>query len=454
MNARIHIFVAACACGLSVPPPVCAGPAPGDSVSSPVVTEDINPSLKSPITLVARDASLSEVLKVLSERSGMNFVAGEGVHREKITIILNKTPLDEAINLLVRAAGLSYEIIGNSVLIAEPGKLKEEVGQSGYVVELKYARAAEVAGMLQDLTKNVKTDHGGNRLICYTSPRVINEVERIVRSIDHPHVLVMLETRLIEVCLDDLERHGVNWGELSPLQTGISHPGGRLSDGFKASRWLQLPLDINVTLDMLLQNGNAKLLMDSKLTTTNNREASLHIGDVIPYVVQSYNLSASGGVNQQVMKEEVGVIVKMTPHINDEGQVTLALEPEVSSITGWKGANADIPLVRVRKTKTTVRVADGQTIFLAGLLSEESTTEVKKLPGFGQLPLLGPLFQHERDETRKTNLIIEITPRIIRDPKELEMHTKALEEMQGGDDAREEPGAKGRRSGRRRRRAR
>jgi len=391
---------------------------------SPIVTENENPRLKSPITLWARESSLSEVLKVLSERSGMNFVAGEGVHREKITIILNKTPLDEAINLLVRAAGLSYEIIGNSVLIAEPGKLKEEVGQSGYVVELKYARAEEVASMLSDLTKNVKIDQGGNRLICYTSPRVIREIERIVQSIDHPHTLVMLETRLIEVTLNDLDKYGINWGDLAPLESGVRYTGGPVTENFQIKNWYQMPIDFNVTLDMLIEEGDARVLMDSKLTTTNNREASLHIGEKIPYVIQSYNLTSTGGANQQVEKEEVGVIVKMTPHINEEGQITLSLEPEVSSITGWKGPNADIPLVKIRKTSTTVRVEDGQPILLAGLLSEEKTNEQKKLPVLGQIPLLGMLFQHTREEVRRSNLIIEITPRIIKDASEIKFGAK------------------------------
>jgi general secretion pathway protein D len=170
---------------------------------------------------------------------------------------------------------------------------------------------------------------------------------------------------------------------------------------------------------MLIENGDARILMDSKLTTTNNREARLHIGDKIPYVIQSYNLSAAGGVNQQVMKEEVGVIIKMTPHINEEGQITLALEPEVSSISGWKGSNADIPLVRVRKTSTTVRVEDGQPILLAGLISEDKTTTVHQVPVLGQIPIIGLLFQHKRDEVRRTNLIIEITPHIIKNPADI-----------------------------------
>lgn len=388
---------------------------------SPIVTRQSNPRLKSPVNLLAKDASLSEILKVLSERSGMNFVAGSGVQREKITIILNKTPLDEAINLLVRASGLSYEIIGNSVLIAEPEKLKDEIGQSAYVVKLKYAKAAEVARMLSDLTKNVKIDEGGNYLVCFTSPRVILEIEKIVRSIDFAHILILLETRLIEVSLDKLDQYGVNWSSFSPLQAKIQSPGGSLTSGFGADRWTKLPIDFNFMLDMLLTNGSARVLMDSKLTTTNNREASLHIGEVVPYEVQTYTPGVAGGASQTIQKEEVGVKVTVTPHINEENQITLTIAPEVSSIIGWKGQNADLPLVRVRKTNTTIRVENQQTIFIAGLLSEDETTTQSRLPILGQIPLIGRLFTHTRHDVVKKNLVIEITPKIIHNSSELSL---------------------------------
>lgn len=390
-------------------------------VYSPIVTENQNPGLEAPITLWAKDASLSEVLKVLSERSNMNFVAGEGVHREKITIILDKTPLAEAINLLVRAAGLSYEIIGNSVLIAEPGKLKEEVGQSGYVIELKYASADEVASMLGDITKNIKVDRGGNRLICFTSPRVINEIEQVVKSVDKPNLLVLLDTRVIEVSMDDLDEYGISWGSVSPLQGGLTRPEVALEDAFDAGNWNLMETSVNVTLDLLLQEGDAQLLMNSKLTTTNNRSANLHIGEIIPYTIQSYNLGASGGENYEIQKEEVGVKINMLPHINEDKQITLTLEPEISSIAGWKGPNNDIPLVRIRKTKTTIRVEDKQTIFIAGLIAEEKSEEIQKVPVLGQIPLIGLLFQHKNEVVTKKNLIIEVTPKIIYDPDELKV---------------------------------
>ncbi|KMQ50781.1 General secretion pathway protein D [Chitinispirillum alkaliphilum] len=386
--------------------------------NSPIINRESNPLLKSPISLVAKDANLSEVLRVLSDRSGMNFVAGEGVNRERITIMLNNTPLDEAINLLVRAAGLSYEIIGNSVLIAEPGNLETEIGLSSYVVNLKYANAREVAEMLSDLTQSIKVDEGGNKLICYTSPRVILEIERIVNAIDQPHILVLLETRLIEVAMDRLDQYGINWSNLSPIQAGIRYPEAELTDGFDLNNWVRLPINFNVTLDMLLQTGDARLLMDSKLTTTNNREASLHIGEIIPYVIQTYNLT-SAGVNQQIQREEVGVLITMTPQVNEEDQITLIMEPEVSNIAGWRGQNADIPLIRVRKTNTTVRVENGQPIFLAGLLSEEKSVEIRKLPVLGSVPLLGFLFQNRRTTLSKKNLIIEVVPHIIKHPSEI-----------------------------------
>lgn len=400
--------------------PAPSSPLTVRSTESPIVSENTDERLKTPISLTAQDALLPDVLRVLSQRSRMNFVSGEGVRAEKITIILDRTPLDEAVDLIVRAAGLSYEIIGNSILIAAPDKLKEEVGRSAYVIRLKYANAVEVARFLGDLTKNIKVDEGGNKLVVYTSPHVITEIERIVKSIDHPNVQVMLETRLMEVSIDKLLQYGIDWSNFTPISTGVGHPITPLLQGYSANEMVLQPLNINLILNLLGQRGDARVLMDSKLATTNNRQASLHIGEIIPYVVQSYNLSAGGGgANQQVQKEEVGVKLTMTPQVNDDKEITMIIEPEVSSIVGFKGQNQDIPLVRVRKTKTSVRVKDGQTIFIAGLISEEKTQEVRKLPLLGDIPLLGRLFQQRKDTFRKSNLILEITPRIVTDPSML-----------------------------------
>jgi type II secretory pathway component GspD/PulD (secretin) len=308
------------------------------------------------------------------------------------------------------------------VLIAEADKLKGEVGQQGYVVALKYAEAEETANLLGDLTKFIKVDKGGNRLVCYTSPRVINEIERIVKSIDHPHILVMLDTRIIEVSLDKMNQYGLNWSGILPLKSGLTHPTVSLDRGYNRHDFELQQLSFNATLDMMITNNDARILMNSKITTTNNREASLHIGDVIPYTIQAYNMGGvGGGASMNVQKENVGVLLTMTPHVNERNQVTLQLEPEVSNIVGWVGTNADMPQTRVRKAKTTVRVEDGQTIFLAGLLDEEKTIVTSKLPVLGDIPLIGRIFQHKTENITKKNLIIEVTPKILHDSTTVEM---------------------------------
>lgn len=407
MKSITNLSVLALACGISL----SWGQA--KQTDSPITSQMDNPNLKVPITLRAANANLSEVLMVLSERSGMNFVAANDVTRDSVSIILNATPLQEAVDMLVRAAGLSYEISGNSVLIAESGKLKDEVGQSSYVIELKYANAVEVAKMLSDITKNIKIDDGGNRLVVFTSPRIIGEIERIVKSIDHPHILVQLETRLIEVSQDDGEKMGVNWATFSPITMPLAHDGS-----FKLNNFSQGPTNLSLTLDALIKNGDARLLSNSKLMTTNNRQASLHIGDVVPYSVRQVNVASGNAGTVTNEEKEVGVKLVMTPHINEENQVTLNIEPEVSTIVAFVGANQDLPQTRVRKANTTVRVQDGQTIFIAGLFSEDESEVTEKLPFFGDIPLIGSLFTHKSIKKVKSNLIIEITPRIIRNTSE------------------------------------
>jgi type II secretory pathway component GspD/PulD (secretin) len=122
-----------------------------------------------------------------------------------------------------------------------------------------------------------------------------------------------------------------------------------------------------------------------------------------------------------IQKENVGVLLTMTPHVNEKNQVTLQLEPEVSNIVGWVGANGDMPQTRVRKVKTTVRVENGQTIFLAGLLDEEKSVATSKLPVLGDLPLIGRIFQHKMETITKKNLILEVTPKILSDTTAVEM---------------------------------
>ena len=172
------------------------------------------------VTVHAEDAHLPSILAILAKESGYNIVTDPNVNRqEKISIHLDDVPIEQAINLVVRAVGLSYEVVGNSFLIADPKKLKEEVGVSSFVIELKYASAEEIKSMLQDISDQIQVDISGNKLLVNASPKKIAEIQDVVKQIDIPAIQIMLETRLIEVAADSEEQLGIDWSRLSKFTT-------------------------------------------------------------------------------------------------------------------------------------------------------------------------------------------------------------------------------------------
>ena len=386
------------------------------------------------ITLDAEDAPLAGVLKILAEKGDLNIITGTGANTaSRLTIHMRDVPLDQAVNLVVRAAGLAYERIGNSILVADARALREETGLSSYVVDLKYANADDVKAALRNIAENIQVDKGGNRLIVVTSPRVISQIEEIVRVMDVPARQVVLEARILEVSTGDAMRLGINWDDLNSQGVVIVEGGsgattkGAVPDslpffsatgGFR-SMWSLRGMSRQAfawrtAVDLMLSTGKARLLANPKIATLNGREASILIGERIPFTVTGTVFAGGAAAEtRQVEKEEVGIKLRITPLINADGYITTQITPEVSSVTGYKGVNNDLPVVATRQATTTVRLKDGSSVIIGGLLSEEKTTNVTKVPLLGDIPLLGYLFQHHSVTTAKRDLIIEVTPHIM-----------------------------------------
>ena len=168
----------------------------------------------------------------------------------------------------------------------------------------------------------------------------------------------------------------------------------------------------DLTLDMLLKNNQAEVLADSRLTTINGREASIKLVDIVPYIL------SSGGVGGQVQvqREEVGIKLKILPTVNTDGYITVKVEPEVSTIFEFIGPDKNIPRVKSRTSSTTIRVKDGESIVIGGLLSNDRKQTTYKFPLLHRIPWLGEkLFTSHGVVERKTDLIIQITPKIVVD---------------------------------------
>lgn len=382
-----------------------------------------------PITLHATGTPLMDILSVLAEKSGLNIVASTDVETREISIHLTNTPVEEALNLIVRAAGLGYERIGNSVLVAPQAQLTQETGLSSYVIEVEYADAFELVPLVEKVADRVAADPGGNRLIVVATPGMIDQIRAIVRDLDVPPVQIMLETEVIEIATDRMVELGIDWNKIMHQTVIFAEPGlggvppgdagydelpenmPFIGRGFDMNDVYRQAKALEIALDLLEQEGGAKVLSNSKLATLNNRTAEIHIGDVIPYTVS--NLTTGGVVEVQVEKERVGVSVIVTPRAAGDGHITVTVEPSISTIVGFRGPHDEIPWTKERTVKTQVRVMDGQTFVIAGLLSEDETETITKVPLLGDIPLLGYLFRHTAKQVKRSDLLIKITPRII-----------------------------------------
>lgn len=385
------------------------------------------------VSLDAEDAYLPSVLKILAEKGNLNIITGPGVTGERISIHMKDVPIEQAVNLVVRAAGLAYERIGRSILVADPASLQDETGLSSYIVELRYADAVDVQNSLADLNAKIQVDTGGNRLIVVTSPRVIAEIQEIVSTMDVPARQVMIEARIVEVSTDDAKELGIDWallnrqsalivegtdlapsdpGELPELPFIPSSPG--TGDIYKLRRVSRQAQSFQVAVDLMIQEGNARVLAQPKIATLNGRRANILIGQRIPFeIITPVFAGNAAAQSARIEKEEVGIKLGVTPLINADGYITTLIEPEVSTVIGFRGQNNDLPIIATRQASTTVRLKDGNSVIIGGLLSEEKNQTVTKVPILGSIPVIGYLFQHQSIETRKLDLVIEITPRIM-----------------------------------------
>ena len=389
------------------------------------------PTTEPLITLDAEDAYLPSVLKILGEKGNLNIVTGPGVTGGRLSIHLKDVPIDQAVNLVVRAAGLAYERIGNSVLVADSKSLKDETGLSSYVVDLKYADALEVQDALKKLSAEIEVDRGGNRLIVVTSPRVMSEIQSIVTKLDLPAKQVMLEARIVEVATDATRKLGIDWDLLTRQTFVVSEgvpaptPPGALPSELPFVQGVPGAGDISrqakalqVAIDLLIHDGDARILANPKIATLNGKEASMLIGQRIPFVIQGTTFAGSAAApTTSIQQEEVGIKLRITPLINADGYITTEINPEVSTVIGFRGDNDALPIIATRQASTTVRLKDGQSVIIGGLLSEDKAQTIAKVPILGQIPGIGVLFQHQSLTSEKHDLVIEVTPHLVPEQK-------------------------------------
>jgi MSHA biogenesis protein MshL len=271
----------------------------------------------------------------------------------------------------------------------------------------------------------------------------VEQVERYLRMIEaRVRTGVVIETRIMEVTLDDATKYGIDWTALPDL-SNLSLSGGlaggataaqALSTGSTAFRLGVAGSKFNAFLDAQAQAGNLKVLSAPKVSTLNNQKAIIRIGrqDVFFRAVVTPASTTSAAFTTFIPDSVTeGIILSVTPQVGQDGRIMLAIHPTITEKVGEAVApdNNTAPILDVRETNTVVTVADGETVFIGGMMQERTQETVKSVPLLGDIPYLGALFRSNEQIKKKTELVILISPRVVRNGEGAEIAERERERL-------------------------
>ncbi len=394
-----------------------------------------------PVTLRFQRAKLREVFEILARTAGVNVVFDKDVRDDPVTIFLKDMPYDDALKLILNTNNLRAHRVAPNTLLIVPNTKQKKAQYQDLMIRTFYlsnAKAKKVVNLLRSMleSKRVYADEDVNAVVVRDEPAKLHLAERVIHSIDRRQPEVMLEVEILEVDRTKSLEYGVNFakeagfGIVPPGVTGLTTTTTtftleQLTDLGKSSFIFTFPA--TVFLDFFKQQSDAKTLSAPKIRVLNKQKATINVGDKQPILLSTTNVlpgqAATGAVpttstvtSTEFKDTGVKLTVEPTVHLVDE--VTLKFKIEVTRV-GEQVILQESPEISqfrfgTRTAETTLRVRDGQTVVLAGLIAEERRDTKETVPWLDAIPILGELFTTRTKDTNTTELILTITPHIIR----------------------------------------
>lgn len=425
------------------------------------------------VTVNFRDVDVDTVFNYLSEVSGKDIVTSPGV-TGTVTMRLREKPWQLALDIVARNHGYVYSHEGNIIRVIPQDQIHSEapvtelIPLNHVVEEIELSKAnrvdevlaerreeslgklLEALGGMVDVARGETVTYvpGINSIIVSAIPSRVDRIRELMREIDLPSPQVMLSAKVIEISLEDDEKFGVDW------QTTMRIAGARrpITFPFSGTGFLGMTrfygdagsfptagddeftfgtLDFSqfsATLDILEERGNAEVLSAPRITTLNNRKATIKVVEkiMLQRSVESLETDRTVVVEYETEDQarESGVILTVLPHVNREGDITVNLFPEVSvstfkDITISGSVDSSALVFNSRQANTTVRVKDGETIFIGGLIREDTVSGEKRFPILGNLfekiPLLRSLFIYETEAQTRSEVVFFVTVNLVSD---------------------------------------
>lgn len=391
-------------------------------------TSSIEDRMQQIITVEYKDADLGSVLRSLALTYRLNLLTGPDV-KGKVTINLQEITVEKALQAILKANGLVYSVQDGVIYVT--GGDPSLVDVQTEVIQLKYLTATQAQNMTRKLLSakgDMKINETSNNMILTDYSENILKIKNLVAQVDTAPKQVLIEAKILDITSSDLRALGITYNfDYAPAGDikGLFDRGTRFQEELDASVSLdeqstsitggQITLNaltlkgvtLEATLDALIRDGKAHLLASPSIAVINGQEARIVIGERFPYKERTQTTS---GTTETTKFVDIGTSLKVNPQINDDGYITLSLHPEVSSLVTALDAG---PRVATREADTTVRIKEGETLVIGGLIRQQDNRSVDKIPILGDIPILGYLFRRSEQDVQQTELAVFITPRIL-----------------------------------------
>ncbi len=397
---------------------------------------------KGRFNLVFKKADLREIFKAIYKITGVNILYDEGFKSKKVSVDLKDVTIHEALKMILLQTKMFYKVVGDNTIIIIPDtplkrkEYEELVMRTFFLGNTKPEEIFEIIKRITDvkkivINKNLKT------ISLVTTPEKMKIVEKIVKINDKPKAEVMVDIEIIEVNNQRMKEYGIQLdhysitemyspeeesvnGESSQINSSlnmISSIRGHMLSHTDASDYLfLLP---RVEYKILKFDRFTKIKANPQILVLDDEKVEVKLGDKVPIPTTTFRPIATGGVNQQPITsftmQDVGINIKITPHIHHDGWVTLDLKFELSFVS-IPGDASIPPTIGNRMVKTKIRLKDGETTVLAGLLRDKETNSQRGFPILSKIPIIKEIFSRNKKEHAQNDIILTITPRIIHFP--------------------------------------
>ncbi|RKZ10615.1 hypothetical protein DRQ25_02330 [Candidatus Fermentibacteria bacterium] len=384
------------------------------------------------ITIDVVDASVRTVMRAISDVSGMNIMLPED-YDASVTARLQNVGWRDALTAILNSQGLVASMEGNVLRILPRDQFYSEISQMALtrhdrenlqelqteIFVIRYATAQSLNNALSTALSDrgqISVDDRTNSLIITDIPYKLEEVGRLLPILDSPTAQVMIEAKLVEIDASYANEMGIDWslgnlsrtnalvhGGASSTGLAVGDPSGSFSFGTITSMF-----DVNAVLTLLESQNHAHILSEPRIAIIDNMTGTVMSGKEIPLTL----LDPSGNIYIQMYS--VGVELTVTPHINADNNVTLELFPVVSELSA-EATSSNQPIILTQSANTTLMIDDGATAVIGGIMRSKQTTVRRAIPILGSIPLLGDLlFSYNSEREESTELVIFVTPHIIR----------------------------------------